>query len=225
MKVLLVDDNRLMLEGLENLLATFSIEIAGTAANGFEALEKARSLSPDIILMDIRMPKCDGLSATRLIKAEMPEAKIVILTTSTEDNDLFEAVKSGASGYLVKSMDAQELVEALEQTEQGIPPFSPGLARKLLEQFAALSRATDTASAEAEHSHQDCREAPLTSRQLEVLRLVSEGLTYKQVGVKLSLSPRTVKYHMVEIIDRLHMENRAQVLAYAARMAKNEPNR
>src|SRR5512142_309118 len=100
MRVLLVDDNRLMLEGLRNLLEANGIEVAGTALDGAESVGLARQLKPDVILMDIRMPRCDGLTATRMIKAEQPEARIVILTTSTEDQDLFEAVKSGASGYL-----------------------------------------------------------------------------------------------------------------------------
>jgi DNA-binding NarL/FixJ family response regulator len=101
------------------------------ATNGQDALDKTRQLKPDVILMDIRMPVCDGLTATRLIKAEMPEARIIILTTSTDDQDLFEAVKSGAYGYLLKSMDSDDLVEALEQVQQGTPPFSLGLATKL----------------------------------------------------------------------------------------------
>ena len=110
------------------------------ARDGLEALALARSLKPDLILMDIRMPNCDGLKATRLIKAEMPEVKIVILTTSTDDQDLFETVRSGACGYLLKSMDAEELVEALHQVQAGIPPFSPGLAQKLLNEFAGRDK-------------------------------------------------------------------------------------
>jgi DNA-binding NarL/FixJ family response regulator len=135
MKVLLVDDNWLMLEGLQNLLEAHDIKVAGVARDGLESVELARKLKPDVILMDIRMPRCDGLCATRLIKAEMPEARIIILTTSTDDNDLFEAVKSGACGYLLKSIDTDELVEALKQAREGTPPFSPGLASKLLEEF------------------------------------------------------------------------------------------
>ena len=131
MKVLLVDDNRLMLEGLQNLLEAYNIEVAGMAKDGWEAVAQARELKPDVILMDIRMPGCDGLTATRLIKAEMAEARIVILTTSTEDQDLFEAVKSGACGYLVKSMDANELVEALDQVIQGffLQPVALGIGQ------------------------------------------------------------------------------------------------
>ncbi len=139
MNVLLADDHRLLLEGLSNLLEAHHIQVAGMAKDGLEAIQLARSLHPDVILMDIRMPHCSGLEATRRIKAEMPDMKIIILTTSIEDQDLFEAVKSGACGYLLKSMDADELVESLEQAQQGTPPFSPGLAERLLGEFARMA--------------------------------------------------------------------------------------
>jgi len=221
MRVLLADDNRLMLEGLQNLLEVQGIEIAGMAKNGLEAVSLARSLKPDVILMDIRMPECDGLSATRLIKAEMPESRIVILTTSDEESDLFEAIKSGASGYLFKSMDADELLEALDQAVQGIPPFSPGLADKLLAEFARLSNLKETEKADPAQPvipETPALENRLNPRQIEVLQLVARGLTYKEVGLRLNLSPRTIKYHMTEIMDTLHLENRSQVLTYAAQI-------
>ena len=213
MRVLLVDDHRLLLEGLTNLLEAHGIAIAGTAANGLEAIGMARELQPDVILMDIRMPGCNGLEATRRIMSEMPDAKIVILTTSSEDSDLFEAVKSGACGYLLKSMDAEELVLSLEQAQQGIPPFSPGLAARLMDEFARLAGGVEDASPAAEPEAGD-----LTPRQQEVLSLVAQGLSYKEVGAQLHLSPRTIKYHMAEIMAQLHLEHRAQVLAYAGRM-------
>lgn len=206
MRVLLADDHRLLLEGLANLLDAHGIQVAGMAHDGLEAIELARSLHPDVVLIDIRMPRCDGLSATRVIKAEMPETKIVILTTSTEDSDLFEAVRSGACGYLLKSMDADELIDALAQADQGIPPFSPGLAVKLLQEFARR----DTPGGRSE-SH-------LTERQRQVLELVSQGFSYKEAGVQLGLSPRTIKYHMAVILQELHLKHRAQVLAYAGRL-------
>jgi DNA-binding NarL/FixJ family response regulator len=218
MKVMLVDDNRLMLEGLQNLLEVHNIQIAGTAKDGLEAVALAQKLQADVILMDISMPRMDGLEATRLIKAQMPEAKIVILTTSIEDQALFEAVKSGAYGYLLKSIDSDELVEALEHAQQGIPPFSPGLAVKLLNEFARLAKPQEGKSSDVQ-GKSTCEgfESKLTSRQIEVLTLIAKGLSYKEVGAKLDLSPSTVKYHMVEIMNLLHLENRAQVLAYAGR--------
>jgi two-component system NarL family response regulator len=234
MQVLLVDDHRLLVEGLTNLLEAHGVEVAGTARDGHEAVAAARALRPDVILMDISMPNCDGLAATRLIRADWPEARIVILTTSTQDKDLFEAVKSGACGYLLKSMDADELVEALGQVQEGIPPFSPGLAAKLLAEFTRLAggeepetrREGDTET----RGHGDTElpsvggkgdagaDEGLTAREREVLALVAQGLSYKEVGARLNLSPRTVKYHMAEIMERLHLEHRAQVLAYAGKI-------
>lgn len=215
MNVLLVDDHRLLLEGLANLLEAHGVQVAGMASDGLEAVALAQALQPDVILMDIRMPKCDGLEATRRIKALMPESKIVILTTSSEDQDLFEAVKSGAYGYLLKSMDADELVECLEQVQQGVPPFSLGLAVKLLDEFSRLSM---PAAQSATGTPQTAPSDKLTERQRQVLNLVAQGLTYKEVGLKLGLSPRTIKYHMGEIMDKLHLEHRAQVLAYAGKI-------
>lgn len=219
MKILLVDDNRLMLEGLQNLLEAHDIEVVGMAVDGMAGADLARRLKPDVILMDIRMPRCDGLAATRLIKAEMPEAVIVILTTSTEEDDLFEAIKSGACGYLLKSMDSNQLVEALHQAQHGTPPFSPGLATKLLNEFARLGNPIDTVSSKsASDRHGESIRSLLKPRQIEVLRLIADGLSYKEIGTRLFLSPRTIKYHMEEIMNRLHLENRAQVLAFAGQM-------
>jgi DNA-binding NarL/FixJ family response regulator len=217
MRVLLVDDNRLMLEGLENLLEAHGVEVAGTATNGREAVDCARELRPDIILMDICMPYGDGLTATRLITSEMPEAKIIIVTTSMEDDDLFEAVKSGACGYLLKSMDTQQLIEALDQAREGVPPFSPGLAKRLLDEFARLAGQDARGAAGTRPPAAPTPDPRLTGRHAKVLELVALGLSYKEVGSKLKLSPRTVKYHMAEIMGKLHLENRAQVLAYAGR--------
>ena len=142
MRVLLVDDNRLMLEGLKNLLAAHGIEVLGIASNGREGEAMAQALHPDLILMDIRMPVCDGLEATRIIKARQPEIRIVMLTTSINDEDLFDAIKSGACGYLIKNMSGEAFIEALRGLEQGTPPFSPGLAAALLEEFARLASGT-----------------------------------------------------------------------------------
>ena len=228
MKVLLVDDNRLMLEGLQNLLEAHNIEVAGVAFNGLESIELARERKPDVILMDIRMPRCDGLTATRLIKSEMPEVKIIVLTTSTEDDDLFEAIKSGAYGYLLKSIDTDELIEALNQVQQGTPPFSPGLAAKLLDEFKRSGNSKEQIPPKSSEKKTGAASGSrLNARQIEVLRLVADGLSYKEVGVRLFLSERTIKYHMAEIMNRLHLENRAQVLAFAGRMGLTDykPNK
>ena len=219
MRVLVVDDHRLMSDGVTSLLAAHGIEVLGVATDGLEAIALVQELCPDVILMDIRMPHCDGLSATRQIKALWPEIKIVMLTTSAEDQDLFESVKSGASGYLLKSISGDAFIEALRGLEQGTPPFSPGLASRLMSEFAKLSGTEDGSSRLASRSSEKERQIDgLTERQTEVLRLVAEGLTYREVGKRLSLSERTVRFHMTEIISRLHLENRNQVLAYAGKL-------
>lgn len=222
MRVLLVDDHRLLLEGLSSMLLANDIDVVGRAYDGVEAVTLARALRPEIILMDLRMPGGDGLTATRRIKAELPETRVIILTTSTDEADLFEAVKSGACGYLVKSMSADELIDSLHGAQQGAPPFAPGLATKLLAEFSRLAAAAPGSSApESAGPPPDAAESParpsLTERQREVLQLVAAGLTYKEVGARLHLSPHTVKYHMAEIMAALHLEHRAQVLAYAGR--------
>jgi two-component system NarL family response regulator len=224
-RVLLVDDHRLMIEGLSNLLAAHDIDVVGTAGDGLEAVAMVEDLRPDLILMDIRMPRCDGLSATRRIKAAHPEMKVVMLTTSAEEPDLFEAVKSGAVGYLLKSMSGDAFLDALRGFEQGIPPFSPGLAARLLSEFSRLNHGDgqpvhDQPSAVRE---KETKPNELTKRQTDVLRLVADGLAYKEVGARLSLSERTVRFHMAEIINRLHLQNRSQVLAYAGKHGLKPP--
>jgi two-component system NarL family response regulator len=220
MRVLLADDHSLLLEGLQNLLDGRGIEVVGTARDGLEAVEAARALKPDVVLMDVRMPNCDGIRATRLIKAEMPEVKVVMLTTSTEEEDLFEAVKSGANGYLLKSMSGKSLVEALNDVQEDIPPFAPGLAARLLIEFARVAEppVAEVVNGVVRQPGSTIPLEPLTRRQSEVLALVAQGLSYKEVGARVSLATCTVKYHMAEIMQKLHVQNRAQLLAVAARM-------
>ncbi len=227
LSVLLADDHPLLLEGLKNLLTAHGIRVVGAAHDGREAIALARALKPELILMDIRMPHCNGLEATRRIKAEMPGQKIVILATAPDEQDLFEAIKSGACGYLLKSISAEELLEALDQVQHGIPPFSPGLATKILREFARQALPTGEATPADRVEQPEEKSKGLTSRQREVLALVAQGLSYKEAGARLGLSPRTIKYHMVEIMNQLHLENRAQVLAYAGQMGlgKDSPDK
>jgi DNA-binding NarL/FixJ family response regulator len=224
LRVLLVDDHSLFLEGLRNLLASEGIQVVGLARDGLEALVQARHLRPDLILMDIQMPRCDGVRATRLIKAELPECKVVMLTMSEDEQDLFEAVKSGASGYLLKRLDATNFFMYLNELQAGHPPFSPGLAEKILKEFShqagkseAQSVPSDPVAVQAEQARaNEARVAPLSPRELQILTLVARGQTYAQVAATIGIAERTVKYHMAEILNRLHMQNRAQVIAYAA---------
>jgi DNA-binding NarL/FixJ family response regulator len=214
-RLLLVDDNNLFLEGLGNLLSSEGFQVAGLAHDGFEALAQARKLHPDGILMDIQMPRCDGVVATRLIKAELPQVKIIMLTMSENEHDLIEAVKSGASGYLLKNLQADEFFHYLAELQSGHPPFSPGLAEKILEEFAHPRAEAGTQSPPDGPPSQ----APsLSPRQMQILTLVSRGQTYRQVARTIGITERTVKYHMAEILERLHLQNRAQVIAYASRM-------
>ncbi len=207
MKVLLADDHPLFLDGLEDLLVSNGFEVAGTARDGLEAIEKARALRPDAILMDIRMPRLDGLAAVRAVKAELPEVKIIMLTISEADDDLFEAIKSGASGYLLKSQSADELLGLVREMERGEVAFSPGLAARLLQEFGR----------QASELGEKRRTGGLSDREREVLALIAQGLKYKQVAAKLFLSERTIKYHMGQILERLHLKNRAEVIEYARR--------
>lgn len=217
MKLMLVDDHSLFIEGLNSLLKAYGFEVAGVANSGKKAIEKARLLKPDVILMDIKMPDMSGIDTLRLLKAEMPEIRIVMLTSSEEDEDLFDAVKYGASGYLFKSTDAGELVELLHGVENGEAFLTPPVAARIL---LELRQTNSTGEREcsplpAKRSRDELR---LTERQLEILELVAKGTTYKDAGTALGLTERTVKYHMGKIIELLHLENRSQVIAYAAKM-------
>jgi PAS domain S-box-containing protein len=200
-RVLLVDDHPLFMDGLRNMLVARGVRVIGIARDGLEAHEMARSLRPDIILMDINMPRMSGLEATRLIKADLPEVKVAILTTSLADEDILEALKVGASGYFPKGMAADEFMERLAEIARGEAEFSAEVARKLLENF----------------SQKTAEMVQLSERQVEILRLVGRGLTYREIGDRLYLTERTVKYHMGEILTRLHLKKREDAKNYARR--------
>lgn len=234
MKLMLVDDHQLFLEGLQYLLKTHGIDVAGTAANGKEALIKARELRPDIILMDIMLPECSGIDAMKLIKYEKPDIKILMLTTSEEDDDIYNAIKYGAFGYLTKDINAEDLINLLYGIENGEIALPFGVAEKILSELREYNTYEKTAvnyqdSMDAKDNldsrdilnSKDFQDAQgvedLTPRHLEILELVAGGITYKEVAEKLGLTERTVKYHMGRIIELLHLKNRAQVIAYAAR--------
>ena len=215
MKLMLVDDHPLFIEGLSYLLKTYGFEVSGIANSGKEALEKARILKPDIILMDIKMPDLSGIDTLKLLKAEWPEIKIAMLTSSEEDEDLFDAIKYGASGYLLKSTGAKELVELLHDLENGEAFLTSTVAAQILQELRRLhADENDSVSQFAT----DDGVPRFTQRQLEILELVAKGVTYKEAGATLGLTERTVKYHMGKIIELLHLENRSQVIAYAVKM-------
>ena len=215
MRILLADDHPLFLDGLKNFLTIRGIDVVGTARDGIDVLEKARDLKPEVILMDIHMPRLDGLDATRVLKAEEPSIRIVMLTMSENDEDLFEAIKCGACGYILKSEETDSFFQILSGLMRGEVPLSLGLAGRVLKEFARQGEAIGTIEKRAG------KEDVLTPRQAEVLRLVAQGLTYKEVGAKLFLTERTVKYHMGQIIECLQLENRRKVIDYARRMKLN----
>ncbi|MCA9992533.1 MAG: response regulator transcription factor [Anaerolineales bacterium] len=219
LRLLLVDDHALFRQSLNVLLTAHGYEVVGMASNGFEALALARQLRPDLILMDIEMPDGDGLTATRLIKAEMPDVTIVMLTVSTTDEHLFNAIKSGASGYLLKSQSADQFLLMVAQVAEGGAALPPDLAARLLREFARQSGPV----ALPDEPPVSTPPAALTPRQFEILTLLAQGLTYAQMGGVLHLSEPTIRYHVKQIMERLHLDNRAQVIAYAAQHGLTPP--
>jgi len=208
---LLADDDTLLRASVAKLIALWrpGATIA-EATNGQEALAKARQLHPQVILMDVRMPVCDGIEATRQIKAELPETKVIMLTVSDDEDDLFEAVKSGAHGYLLKDMRPEDLLERLDGALKGEAVIAPAMAQRILRAFVEQAhRRSETGASEQQ----------LSPREREVLALVSRGDTNKEIADGLVISIGTVKNHIHSILDKLHLANRTQIAAYA-RMEK-----
>ncbi|MBI4302063.1 MAG: response regulator transcription factor [Chloroflexi bacterium] len=205
MRVLLADDHALFRAGLASLLKAWGLKVVGEAGNGKEAIEKARQLHPDLIFMDINMPRPNGLEATRAIKAELSETKVIMLTVSDDEENLFEAIKSGAEGYLLKNLREEQFAELLSRISRGEPVMSSGMAKKLLREFAQLKQ--------EQRRQQD--EGGLTDRECEVLEQVARGATNKEIASTLFISENTVNYHMKNIVSKLHVRNRAGVVAWA----------
>jgi DNA-binding NarL/FixJ family response regulator len=206
LRILLVDDHLLFRKGLIRLLdAQPDFDVVGEARDGLEAIEKTRQLHPDVVLMDIRMPNCDGLEATRRIKAQMPDVSVVMLTVSDNEQDLATAVKYGADGYLLKDLQPEELFEQLRRVGQGEAPLSRGMTGKLFNQLSRRSRPVAESKASAVLSEREC----------EVLALVVEGFTNHQIGDELGIARNTVKNHLRSIYAKLNVNNRTQAAAYA----------
>ena len=206
MRIVLVDDQPLVRNGIASLLRARGHQIEGEAGDGQEALELVRRTRPDLVLMDLQMPVLDGLSATRLLKTEYPALKVVILTVSDDERDLVEAVRSGAHGYLLKDLEADEFFEAIDAVEHGESVIPPRLARHLWDEFGRVANAAPP----------DPEGDPLTAREEEVLRLVARGGTNREIADRLSISENTVKFHMRGILDKLHLRNRTEVAAWVA---------
>jgi DNA-binding NarL/FixJ family response regulator len=212
-RVLIADDHALFRDGLRSLLEAHGVEVVAEARDGREAVELARLHRPDVVLMDLAMPELGGLGATRLLTAQMPEIAVVVLTASEEDADLFEAIKSGAQGFLPKDLEARRLFELLDGVARGEPALTPALARKLLGAFSRPEPERPARAADA-----------LTERERDVLELLVEGVTSnRELAQRLFVSENTVKYHLRNILDKLHLQNRAQVIAYAVRHGLVDP--
>ena len=215
MRILLADDHGLFRKGLAALLAAEpDFEVVGEAGTGQEVLKLAGDLMPDLVLMDIFMPEGDGLEATRRLKEELPYVRVVILTISDKEETLFEAIKAGAQGYLLKGIEPPELFDMLRGLGRGEAPLSRAMATKILREF---SRREPKVTAE---------ESPLTRltpREREVLNSVSQGLSNKEVAVQLGISENTVRNHLRNILEKLHLKNRVQAATFASRHNLGRP--
>lgn len=210
-RILLVDDHALFREGLAGVINMQpDLEVVGQAGDGLEALALARNLYPDLIVMDINMPLCDGLEATRLIRDELPAARILILTIHDEDVKLFEAIRAGAYGYLLKNTHAADFLRGVRNVLVGEAALPARLAARLLEEFARLTP-------RAESAHKAASENELTLREREVLNLIAEGAHDREIAVQLSITLHTVKSHVRNILSKLHAANRRQAARLAAR--------
>lgn len=209
-QILIVDNHSLFRQGIVSLLADRpNLKVVGQAKNGIEAIMLARQLKPDIILMDVHMPDCDGLEATKTIKQEMPHIHIVMLTATEEDEILFKAIKNGASGYLLKNLEPQDLFDMLEKIQQDEAPLSKKMAAKILEEFQAAEKS----------SVMQCElEDLLTPREIDVLMKIVEGQTDEKIAQVLGISEYTVKKHVRKILAKLHLRNRVQAAVKAVRM-------
>lgn len=209
-RVLLVDDHHLFREGLAKILdSQDEFEVVGEATNGLEALVETRKLEPDLILMDVGMPVCDGLEATQLIKQEFPNVTIVMLTVNDENEKLFEAIRCGAQGYLLKSIRRQEMLALLQGAMRGEAAITMALAGRMLEEFRRINQ----------HGHFEAEEKSnlLTEREKEVLILVASGASNKEVAERLNVSIHTVKSHMRKILEKLHISSRREAASFARR--------
>jgi DNA-binding NarL/FixJ family response regulator len=209
-RVLVADDHALFRRGLQIVLKQEpDIDVVGEAADGNEALEKAGELMPDVVLMDVRMPRRSGIDATRQIKDLMPHVKILMLTISDEEADLYEAIKAGASGYLLKEISIDEVAEAVRSVHAGQSRLSPSMASKLLVEFAAMSKRAD--------ERPQLPPPSLTEREMDVLTLVARGLNNRDIAAELIISENTVKNHIRNILEKLHLHSRMEAVVYAVR--------
>jgi DNA-binding NarL/FixJ family response regulator len=213
MRVLVADDHSLFRDGIISLLEAAGFDVVGQVGDGQAAVEAALRLRPDLVLLDITMPQLSGLEALRLIKAELPETQVVMLTVSDDDADLFEAVESGALGYLLKNLSADQFFEMLDGLQRGEAAMTRQTTARLMKK-----RLADLSPKRAEPAQS------LTQREIELLRLVAGGMSNKAIAQTLSISGNTVKYHMRSILQKLGVQNRTEAVTQAIRAGLLDPD-
>ncbi|MEA4906435.1 MAG: response regulator transcription factor [Anaerolineaceae bacterium] len=212
-RLVVADDHTIVRKGICGLISTEpGMLVVAEAQDGLEAVEKVRQLQPDVVLMDLEMPRLSGIEAIQKIKAEFPEARILVLTSFAIDDKVFPAIKAGALGYLLKDSSPNDLLQAIRDVYHGEPSLHPRVARKLMQEF---------------HRTQDAQPDPLTERETEVLQLLAQGYSNLEIAGRLVVSERTVRTHVGNILQKLHLANRTQAALYAlregiARLGKNE---
>ncbi len=208
-RVVIVDDQLLMRQGLETLLELESdIEVAGQAGDGLQAIEVVQQYKPNVVLMDVRMPRMDGVEATRQIRAKIPQTQVIILTTFDDDEYVFEGLRAGAMGYLLKDVSAEELTDAIRRVARGEALIQPSIARKVVSEFARLG--AETKKAESEELLD-----PLSERELEILKLVAQGMSNREIAAKLFITEGTAKNHISNILSKLGVRDRTQAVLRA----------
>ncbi|HEX2042025.1 MAG TPA: response regulator transcription factor [Acidimicrobiales bacterium] len=212
--VVVADDHELFRRGMQTVLATEAgFQVLAQAADGEEAVTKVAELAPDVVLMDVRMPGIDGIEAARRIRQATPSTRVVMLTISDEEDDLYDAVRAGANGYLLKDASLQDVAAAVRAVARGESLISPSMASKLLAEFTAV-----TGGAESPGEKEGDEGTPrLSPREIEVLKLVAQGRTNREVAAALHLSENTVKNHVANILDKLHLRSRLEAVMYAMR--------
>jgi DNA-binding NarL/FixJ family response regulator len=207
---MVADDQELYRRGVEVVLSTEDdISMVAEAADGAEAVQRAEECAPDVILMDIRMPKLDGIEAARRIKELVPTSKIIMLTVSDEDTHLYDAIKAGANGYLLKDLAIEEVPQSIRRVNAGESLISPSMASKLLTEFSTLSKKVE--------QRQQISSPSLTPREIEVLRFVAKGMSNREIAEELYISENTVKNHVRNILEKLHLHSRMEAVLYAMR--------
>ena len=217
-RVLIADDQALFRRGLYVVLGTEeNIEVVAEAEDGEQAIVKAEEMAPDVVLMDVRMPRVNGIEAASRIRETLPSTKILMLTVSDEEDDLYEAIKAGANGYLLKEISVEEVASAIRAVVQGQSLISPSMASKLLNEFNSLAR-------QAADRREQLPAPVLTARELEVLKLVARGMSNRDVADQLYISENTVKNHVRNILEKLHLHSRMEAVMYAVRKRLLDPH-